>query len=127
MRSRWLVALVLWTGCGVREARAGHGARTEAPRGDECTIDSDCVLMPEVTCCGECPPAPPFEAAPRESLDAVLIEAEERCATDLRPCTPPVCDPVPRGCWAKAACDDGRCVAATDGCVIAGADRTPRR
>lgn len=82
----------------------------------DCVRDDDCVLMPYVTCCGECPPAPPFEAAPRTELDAVLIELETTCALDRRECAAPACDPRPAGCYAKAACVAGRCVVETDGC-----------
>ena len=82
----------------------------------ECVVDQDCVLMPYVTCCGECPPEPPFEAAPRQALDAVLIEMETQCALERRACEPPVCKARPPGCYVRAACEQGRCVAETDGC-----------
>jgi hypothetical protein len=114
------VAAGAWSGCGDRETSSDPSSTPWNPavQQEDCVKDRDCVLMPYITCCGECPPAPPFEPAPREALDAVLIEAEQRCATDFRPCPPLVCDPVPAGCWAKAACDDGRCVAVTDGCLL---------
>ena len=98
---------------------AGCPAPTRpAARDAECVVDQDCALLPYVNCCGECPPAPPFEVGTREDLDAIFIELETRCAEDTRECTAPVCDPVPRGCSARAACEAGRCVVATDGCGL---------
>lgn len=82
----------------------------------ECTVDEECALLPYVTCCGECLPVPPFEVGTRSSLDAIFIELETRCAEDRRECSPPVCEPMPPGCYARAGCDDGRCVVETDGC-----------
>jgi hypothetical protein len=82
----------------------------------ECTVDADCALLPSVTCCGECPPVPPFDVGARFNLDAIFIEMETRCAEDRRECTPPVCEPMPAGCHASAACEAGRCVVETDGC-----------
>ncbi len=113
-----LAFILLATACGDPESpEPSRGPDPTSRRTDaDCEIDADCVLMPWVTCCGECPPAPPFEAAPRDALDAVLIESEQRCALDRRECEPPVCDPVPAGCWAKAACEANRCVVKTDGC-----------
>jgi hypothetical protein len=82
----------------------------------ECVRDEDCALLPYVNCCGECPPELPFESGTRQELDAIFIELESRCATERKACTPPVCEPVPDGCYAKAACAGGRCVVETDGC-----------
>jgi len=76
----------------------------------ECLSDAQCALAPIVTCCGECPAEPPYEAITLAELDAIFIEAEERCALDRRECTPPVCAPPP-ACEARAACDAGECVA----------------
>lgn len=76
----------------------------------ECNRDEDCTLLPVITCCGECPPEPPFEAVTIPELDGVLIELEERCATERRSCAPPVCAPAPRRCEARAACAGGECV-----------------
>jgi hypothetical protein len=63
-----------------------------------------------ITCCGECDPVPPFEAVPHTAVDAVLIELETRCAEKLAPCEPPVCESLPRGCEAYAACVGGQCI-----------------
>lgn len=101
-----LIALLL-AGCGQMAAPAEDA---------ECVVDEDCVMIPYVTCCGECPPEPPFEAGPREELDAILIEMETRCALERRPCEAPVCAARPPGCYVRAACERGRCVAETDGC-----------
>lgn len=77
----------------------------------ECRVDDDCTLMPAaITCCGECDPVPPFEAVPHTAVDAVLIELETRCAEKLAPCEPPVCESLPRGCEAYAACVGGQCI-----------------
>jgi len=102
---------------------SASGAGPPAPRPDaapadvECVRDGDCVLLPEVTCCGECPPVPPFEVGTVAALDAVLIESEQICAERRVACeATPACDPVPRGCYARAECIMGACVLATDGC-----------
>jgi hypothetical protein len=84
----------------------------------ECVRDDDCVLLPRVTCCGECAPSPPYEAAPRWVLDGMLVEAETTCARSSRPCTPPVCD-LPTTCVPHAACTEGRCQVSTRGCPLA--------
>lgn len=98
-------------------APAPAPAELVAPRPrDPCVRDQDCALLPYVTCCGECPPAPPFEVGTREALDAIFIESEQRCAEDRRPCTPPVCERPPRGCYARAACQAGVCVVQAEGC-----------
>ncbi len=82
----------------------------------ECAQDSQCALLPQLTCCGECPPTPPFEVGTREDLDAIFIEAETRCAEDTRACAPPTCAAKPRGCYARAACVSGSCVVESEGC-----------
>jgi hypothetical protein len=91
--------------------------RPEAPE-TECVVDDDCGLVPAtLNCCGECPPAPPFEAVPRSELDAMLIELETTCAERSIGCASvPACEPVPAGCHASAACTAGRCVVVEDGC-----------
>lgn len=82
----------------------------------QCTRDDDCVLLPSVlTCCVECPPAPPFEAAPAAVLDGMLVENETVCA-DGRSCARIPCERIPEPCVARAACVDGRCVAQSSGC-----------
>jgi hypothetical protein len=83
-----------------------------------CTGDRDCVLLPYVTCCGECPPAPPFEAGSIHDLDAILIESEQICAERRVSCLDVTlaCDVVPRGCEARPACVAGRCVVVEVGC-----------
>jgi hypothetical protein len=95
------------------------------PTGDaECVRDDDCALLPYATCCGECPPEPPYEAGSRQELDAIFIELESRCGLDRRPCEPPVCVARPAGCYVRAACRAGECVAETDGpCGITGSGR----
>jgi hypothetical protein len=99
--------------------------------GDACEIDDDCGLVPgALTCCGECPPAPPFQAVPRTQLDAMLLELELACAQPtivgdeqtegsgaIACLAPPACEPVPAGCVARAACRDGRCVVIARGCA----------
>jgi hypothetical protein len=91
-------------------------AATE-PEPGECVVDDDCGLMPsQMTCCGECPPAPPFEAVPRTAIDSRLLELETDCAPQTRLCIPPVCEPVPAGCDAQAICIDHRCRLVETGC-----------
>jgi hypothetical protein len=95
------------------------GASRSAPDPDlECLRDQDCALLPHATCCGECPPAPPFEVGTREDLDAIFITLESECALDRRECAPLECAPIPAGCTARAACDQGRCVVEEDGCGL---------
>jgi hypothetical protein len=81
---------------------------------DECTADTDCVILPAlVTCCGECEPVPPFDAARR----TILEDLRSDCVPRERLCDPPVCSPKPPGCEARAACVRGRCrVVANDRC-----------
>jgi hypothetical protein len=95
---------------------AGCPLQPPAVEDPDCVVDQDCALLPYATCCGECPPAPPFDVGTRGALDAIFIELETACALDLRACTPPVCDPMPPGCRARAACVDGRCVVESEGC-----------
>ncbi|MCB9563981.1 MAG: hypothetical protein H6708_26595 [Kofleriaceae bacterium] len=94
-------------------AGVGTGA---VPRLD-CVVDDDCVLLPDITCCDECAPAPPFEVGTIASLDALLIENEHRCAVERASCEHvPPCAIIPEGCTAHAACADGRCVVVERGC-----------
>ena len=88
-----------------------------APVEVQCARDKDCVLLPSVlTCCNECPPAPPFEAAPTWVLDGMLIENETDCAEPRHLCLPDACDPVPARCVARAACIAGTCIAVANAC-----------
>jgi hypothetical protein len=121
----WLVLVVAAAAAGCNDRRSASSpsgapfSRDAAPHridDPDCAADRDCVLMPWITCCGECEPAPPFEAGTRVELDGILIESEMRCARDDRPCAPPVCGAVPRGCEARAACVGGRCVVLQNGC-----------
>lgn len=121
MRLVLVAVSALLAGCPERaaapqDAPAGPARSGELPRLVECADDSHCALLPHVTCCGECPPAPPFDVGNRQDLDALFIEAETRCAQDRRPCRPPVCEPRPRGCYARAACVAQRCVVESEGC-----------
>lgn len=81
----------------------------------DCAADADCVLIPaRVTCCGECEPVPPFEAAPLQ----ILVDLRSACVPQERLCDPPVCTAPPAGCEARAACREGRCeVIANDRCT----------
>ena len=83
----------------------------------QCVRDDDCVLLPSaLTCCVECPPAPPFESVPSWVLGGMLIQLETDCAERDRACQAVRCEPVPEGCVARAGCVNGRCVAVTAGC-----------
>ena len=85
----------------------------------QCARDEDCVLLPNaLTCCIECPPAPPFEAAASWVLDGMLIENETVCAEPRHLCPQIACEPLPAGCAARAACVAGRCVALAEGCEL---------
>ena len=116
---RIAILTVFLIGCPPPPASTDDSPAAPEPVLDaDCVRDEDCALLPYVTCCGECPPAPPFDVGTRSNLDAIFIELETQCALDLRECTPPECDPMPAGCYAKAACVDGRCVVETDGCGV---------
>lgn len=100
-------------------AEAGRMARTARPAGEsvQCLGADDCVLLPAaLTCCVECPPAPPFEPAPSWVLGGMLIQLETDCAERDRACPAVRCEPVPAGCVARAACVRGRCAAVSSGC-----------
>lgn len=86
--------------------------RTHVDHASECIEDQDCVLTPSIlTCCGECDPAPPFEALPRARLEEQRATLAERCAPVTRLCEPPTCAPVPAECRARAECRAGVCQA----------------
>jgi hypothetical protein len=116
-----LIAILLAASCepsAVLElaARPGAGARP-AGESTQCLRDDDCALLPSaLTCCVECPPAPPFEPAPSWVLGGMLIQLETDCAQLDRACPEVRCEPVPAGCVARAACVNGRCVAVSSGC-----------
>jgi hypothetical protein len=112
-----LSILAIATLAACEKTPGDFSART-APAGEsaQCVRDPDCVLLPStLTCCTECPPAPPFEPAPEWVLDGMLVENETVCAAG-RSCVPEDCAPVPAGCVARAACVAGTCVAVATGC-----------
>ena len=113
-----MVLLALTFGaCGQAPAQPEGTGSPQIEPAARCSRDVDCVLLPSVlSCCGECPPAPPFEAAARWVLDGMLLENETVCAASSRLCQPTVCDAVPDECVARAECSDGRCVVAATGC-----------
>ena len=103
------------------ELPAEEQPATGAPGGAaaRCVRDDDCALLPAaLTCCVECPPAPPFEVAPSWVLAGMLVQNETECAQRDRACPEVRCEPVPEGCVARPACVDGRCVAVASGCNI---------
>jgi hypothetical protein len=123
---RWLPALALGVAaagaCGDaptprRDAAPARPFAVPRPLGVDCEQDRDCTLLPELTCCGECPPVPPFEAIAVTSLDAVLIELENKCARLRIECEAPKCPPWPPGCYARGACEQGQCVVEQEGCA----------
>lgn len=118
MPPRWILILLLPAIFACEKARSDQAPARDAPAGEpaQCVRDDDCVLLPSaLTCCLECPPAPPFEPAPSWVLDGMLIENDTVCPARWR-CPPIECDAVPPGCVARAACRGGRCVAVTAGC-----------
>lgn len=118
------IAAALLGGCADRPADEPAPARPAATSsrplgpGEECAVDDDCALLPYVTCCGECYPDQPLRVGTRAQADAVYLEAEFDCGRSRAPCTPPVCDPWPPGCFAKASCVAGTCTLVTDGCGL---------
>lgn len=85
----------------------------------QCVRDADCTLVPsDLTCCKECPPAPPYEAAPVWVVDGMYIENEDRCLATDHVCPEIQCASIPPGCSARAVCAEGRCVAVASGCGI---------
>lgn len=88
------------------------GIQTHVDHASECIEDEDCVLLPSaLTCCGECDPAPPFEALPRAQLEDRRAALVEECAPATRLCEPPACPAVPQACRARATCRAGICQA----------------
>ncbi|HEU0031459.1 MAG TPA: hypothetical protein VFQ53_12560 [Kofleriaceae bacterium] len=127
----WLVWLPLVVACDSRVASDRPAPRETTPAspspapartgelGDECITDDDCALVPAaLTCCNECPPAPPFDPAPRWVVDGMLIQLETDCARSDRLCVPAICERVPEGCVARAVCARGRCIASSTGCEL---------
>ncbi len=113
---RSFVALAMLAACD----RAAIEREAIAPPSHDaqCVRDDDCVLMPAaLTCCIECPAAPPFEAVPSSVLDGLLIENETVCPDRWR-CPEVTCQAVPTDCNARAACEYGRCVAVATGCEL---------
>ncbi len=85
----------------------------------QCVRDADCTLVPSsLTCCADCAPAPPFEAAPVWVVDGMYIENDDRCLAPEISCGEVECPLVPPGCTAHAVCSDGRCTPVTAGCEI---------
>jgi hypothetical protein len=112
-----LIAILLAASCDRRPFPREAEAQPAGPA--ECVRDDDCVLLPSaLTCCVECPPAPPFEPAPSWVLGGMLVQNETDCAGRDRACPEVRCEPVPEGCRARAACAGGRCVAVTLGCEL---------
>ncbi|MBX3160441.1 MAG: hypothetical protein KF773_31035 [Deltaproteobacteria bacterium] len=109
---RW-IALAALAACQNGSLDGASVAATLDPQEPPpCTRDDECALAPhELTCCLECPPAPPFEAVPTSVLAARRIELETDCAAAAPVCRESTCDPVPHGCAASAACVRGACVA----------------
>lgn len=129
MTCRWFAsALVALAACEKLAASPDPPPEANA----QCSRDEDCTLAPSaLTCCGECPPAPPFEAAPVWEVDARYIENENRCLAPEISCGDESregdasreqevidCPQIPAGCTARAACTSGRCTAVTSGCGI---------
>jgi hypothetical protein len=80
------------------------------PPARECVEDQDCALRPSVvTCCGTCPAARPFEAAPVGILEMALREADVACGPTARFCEPPACPIEETGSDVRAACVANRC------------------
>lgn len=95
-------------------ARPRPAVQSELAPAGGCGSDDDCELVPELTCCDECAPVPPFQSVPRSTIDTLLLESEERCLHDDRACRP--CARPPPGCTATARCRDGACTFDATGC-----------
>lgn len=107
---------ILLVGYAVEATRHAPLAHVDTSERTECANDGDCVLFVErVTCCGDCPPVPPFEAVPRTLLDELRQELDDRCAPREHFCDPPECPATPSGCEARAVCRAGTCSVATNG------------
>jgi hypothetical protein len=116
-----LFAILLAASCdrGPPELAAAPRPAGPSQAAVECARDDDCVLLPSaLTCCVECPPAPPFEPAPSWVLGGMLVQHETDCAERDRACPEVRCEPVPEGCVARAACAAGRCIAVSSGCEL---------
>ena len=112
------VALAVLAGCDRVTIEREREANAPLSHDTQCVRDEDCVLLPAaLTCCIECPPAPPFEAAPSWVLDGMLIENDTVCPERWR-CPEVTCEAVSTDCIARAACDDGCCVALAIGCEL---------
>ncbi len=112
-----LISLVVLAACERPALEPPPAAVEEAEQLPQCVRDEDCVLLPAaLTCCIECPPAPPFEAAPSWVLDGMLIENETECAEARHLCPEITCEPVAETCIARPACVTGRCVPLAEGC-----------
>ena len=114
---RWIVpALLVFAACEHFPFDWKAAEPAPASEAAQCVRDDDCELLPSaLTCCIECPPAPPFEAVPDWVIGGLLIENETKCA-EPKLCPEVTCDPVPLGCEARAACERGRCVVVANGC-----------
>lgn len=108
--------LLVWTGLVLMPRACEHEAPV-APVEIECVVDDDCVLMPSaINCCGECPPAPPYDAVSGEELASLLIQLETDCAEWTRLCEPPACEIISQRCEPRAICVEGRCRTDAAGC-----------
>ena len=113
------IMVIAVVGCDRTTSESEPASRASNPEPAQCLRVEDCVLLPsQLTCCIECPPAPPFEAAPSWVLDGMLVESETACAESTRLCPEVECESVPTGCIARAACVAGRCIAVTEGCGV---------
>lgn len=114
-RSSFIVAMLVLAACDSWPSLATSEAESSA----QCVRDEDCTLVPSaLTCCAECPPAPPFRAAPLWTVDRMYIENEHRCLATEIGCPEITCARVQAGCTARATCARGRCTAVTTGCGI---------
>lgn len=113
------ITVIAVAGCDRATSELEPASRALDPEPAQCLRDDDCALLPsQMTCCIECPPAPPFEAAPSWVLDGMLVESETACAESTRLCPEVQCESVPSGCTARAACVARRCIAITEGCLL---------
>jgi hypothetical protein len=114
-RRSFASALMALAAC--EKLAASPGAEQESTA--QCSRDEECMLVPSaLSCCAECPPAPPFEAAPTWVIDGMYIENENRCLATEISCGEIDCPVIPAGCSAQPVCLEGRCVAVTTGCAI---------
>lgn len=114
-RRSLLLALLAVAACEKLAASPESSPESNA----QCSRDEDCMLVPSaLTCCVECPPAPPFEAAPAWVVDGMYIENENRCLATEIGCGEIECVQAPAGCSARAVCAEDRCTAVVTGCGI---------